>query len=76
MRNPQEFIAGHFPGAINHPLESIHLVKFQKNIPIYLFCHSGARSKLAAIQLNKAGYRAYNVSGGIIDWTGPLERGS
>ena len=56
----------------------------QKNIPLteigsytpatketlYVICHSGIRSKMAAKKLKKKGYDVINVRGGMIAWTG------
>ena len=36
--------------------------------PIYLICHSGARSKRGAKLLQQKGYEAISVKGGMMAW--------
>jgi rhodanese-related sulfurtransferase len=63
VRTPEEFQSGSVPGAINIPLQLIgsrvnQLKKPGK--PVITICRSGARSKMAAGMLRKAGIEAYN----------------
>jgi len=39
---------------------------------LYVICHSGVRSKLAAKKLKKNGYDVINVRGGMSAWTGKV----
>uniref|UniRef100_A0A7V4AN20 Rhodanese-like domain-containing protein n=1 Tax=Thermus tengchongensis TaxID=1214928 RepID=A0A7V4AN20_9DEIN len=69
VRTPQEFAAGHVPGAINLPVEAIASWADQvpKDKPVYLYCRSGNRSRQAAEYLKKKGYtNLYNLEGGIL----------
>jgi len=69
VRTPQEFAAGHVPGAINLPVEAIASWADQvpKDKPVYLYCRSGNRSRQAAEYLKKKGYtNLYNVEGGVL----------
>ena len=36
--------------------------------PIYVLCHSGARSARIVAYLEQQGYDAANVAGGIVEW--------
>lgn len=69
VRTPQEFAAGHVPGAINLPVEAIASWADQvpKDKPVYLYCRSGNRSRQAAEYLKNKGYtNLYNVEGGVL----------
>lgn len=39
---------------------------------LYVICHSGVRSKMAAKKLKKKGYDVINVRGGMSAWTGKI----
>jgi len=39
-----------------------------KNSKIFIYCRSGNRSILAARILSNAGFKSYNIEGGIIEW--------
>ena len=60
MRRPDEFAAGHIPGAINVANESIGLTEIselpEKDQLIMVYCRSGRSSKEAAEKLVKLGY--------------------
>jgi len=51
VREPNEYAAGHVPGAKNHPLSRFDAKKLPSGKPVVLVCRSGARSATA---LNKA----------------------
>lgn len=76
VRRQDEFVAGHIPGAICVPNESIvdlppgELPDTEQIILVY--CRSGRRSKEAAAKLAAMGYRNVYEFGGIIDWTGDV----
>lgn len=78
VRTIEEYDGGHIPGAINIPNETIgdevppELP--DKNQTIYVYCRSGNRSKKASEKLVKLGYTAVIEFGGIMDWTGELEK--
>lgn len=77
VRRQDEYDAGHIPGAILIPNESIGcdspeaLPDYDQIILIY--CRSGNRSKQAAEKLASMGYTNIFEFGGIIDWTGEIE---
>jgi rhodanese-related sulfurtransferase len=73
VREPDEFKAGHIPGAINIPrglLESrIGEQIPDKNTTIVVYCRSGVRSALASATLVKMGYiGVLNMDGGWKAW--------
>ena len=74
VRRPDEFAAGHIPGAINVANESIGTDEIpelpDKNQLIMVYCRSGRRSKEAAEKLVKLGYTNIVEFGGILDWKG------
>ena len=72
VRRPDEFAAGHIPGAINVANESIGTDEIpelpDKEQLIMVYCRSGRRSKEASEKLVKLGYTNIVEFGGIIDW--------
>ena len=79
VRRADEYSAGHIPGAINLPNESITTSELpelpDKNQLIMVYCRSGRRSKEASEKLVKLGYTNVVEFGGIIDWPGETVRG-
>lgn len=76
VRRQDEFDAGHIPGAILIPNESIGMER-PAELPdpdqiILVYCRSGRRSKEAAQKLFDMGYTHVYEFGGIIDWTGEV----
>jgi rhodanese-related sulfurtransferase len=78
VRRPDEYANGHIPGAINVPNEEIDTSEIpelpDKSQKILVYCRSGKRSKEAAKKLVKLGYTDIVEFGGILDWTGELEK--
>ena len=73
VRRPDEFAAGHLPGAVNlevtAPDFGQHVAALDKTKPTYVYCRSGARSANAAGQLTTAGFaHVSNLLGGVLDW--------
>ena len=79
VRRPDEFAAGHIPGAINVANESIGTADIpqlpDKDQLIMVYCRSGRRSKEASEKLVKLGYTNIVEFGGILDWTGETVTG-
>lgn len=76
VRRQDEYDAGHIPGAILIPNESISATQ-PELLPdldqiILVYCRSGNRSKQAAQKLAEIGYTNIYEFGGIIDWTGEI----
>ena len=76
VRRQDEYDAGHIPGAILIPNESIETEQ-PEELPdpdqiILIYCRSGNRSKQASQKLADMGYTNIYEFGGIIDWTGEI----
>lgn len=78
VRRSDEFSEGHIPDAINIPNESIGENEIaelpDKGQLILVYCRSGRRSKEAADKLVSLGYTNIVECGGILDWTGEIEK--
>ena len=79
VRRPDEFTAGHLPGAVNIDVTSPDFARrvaaLDKTKATYVYCRSGARSATAASQLTKAGFgQVSNLLGGVLDWPEKLVR--
>ncbi len=82
VRTAAEYETGHLKNALqanwNNEAEFQKRVKaLDKNIPVYTYCLSGARSGAAVQWLNANGYTAYNMQGGIKNWNNagkPLDK--
>ena len=70
VRQPDEYEAGHVPGAVLIPLGE--LGDRQGELPndqeLLVICKSGGRSATAVEALTGAGFRATNVAGGTMAW--------
>ncbi len=66
VRDPDEFAAGHAPGARNIPLNSLRasLGELPNERPIAVYCAVGGRAHNAVRLLRQHGYNASNLSGG------------
>ena len=78
VRRPDEFTAGHIPGAIQFTNESMTKENTAEVLPdkaqkIYVYCRSGRRSNLASQKLVDWGYSNIVEIGGIIDYDGVQE---
>lgn len=76
VRRQDEYDAGHIPGAILIPNESIGCDP-PEALPDYgqiilIYCRTGNRSKQAAEKLAAMGYRNIYEFGGITTWTGEI----
>jgi rhodanese-related sulfurtransferase len=71
VRTPQEFAAGHVPGAVNIPYDQVasHLAEIPRDEDVVVYCHSGRRAGLAGETLEKAGYkRVLHLQGDMQGW--------
>lgn len=74
VRTREEYAEGHVPGSVNLPLDQLETIHYDKSVPLFVYCRSGARSGRGVEFLKKAGYeKAVNI-GGIMDYHGPVER--
>lgn len=78
VRRADEYAGGHIPGAINVANETINDTCPEElpdmNQTIYVYCRSGNRSKQASEKLVSLGYTNIIEFGGILDWTGEIEK--
>jgi rhodanese-related sulfurtransferase len=82
VRDPNEYSAGHFPGAINVSRGTLEFNVWSKipdqNAKIYVYCKTAGRSTLATKTLNDLGYKnAVLVDVQFEDWIKkgyPVER--
>jgi rhodanese-related sulfurtransferase len=83
VREPDEFVEGHLPGAVNIPrgllefeVDGHPAVNYQtaealshRERPVVLYCLSGGRSALAAEALKRLGFTSpVSLAGGILHW--------
>lgn len=70
VREPEEWGAGHAPGATHIPLGELgaRSGEIPADQTVYVICRSGNRSAHATHALNGAGWRAVNVAGGMHEW--------
>ena len=76
VRSPQEYREGHIPGSQNVPLQQLDKVEEvteNKDTVLYVYCHSGARSRQAVSLLQAMGYTSVRNIGGIAAYSGKVE---
>ena len=76
VRSPQEYREGHIPGSQNMPLQQLDKVEEvteNKDTILYVYCHSGARSRQAVSLLKHMGYTNVHNIGGIAAYSGKVE---
>lgn len=66
VRTPEEFSRGHFPDAINIPVDELRgrLAEIPGDRQVAVYCQVGQRGYLATRILRQKGFHAVNVSGG------------
>ncbi len=84
VREPNEFMSGHIPGAKNIPLagfyqpDVVQTLGLKPGDEVGLHCRSGARSAAAFWVLHEQGIRAKNYLGSMLEWEAesdlPVER--
>lgn len=70
VREPDEYVSGHVPGAMSMPLAVVPLrhSELDKSEPVYVICEVGGRSAQACAYLAGLGFDAVNVGGGTGMW--------
>ncbi len=74
---PEEYREGHIPGSKNISLQTLDRVSSvveNKDTELFVYCHSGARSRQATRALQLMGYTKVNDIGGISAYQGRVER--
>lgn len=78
VRTPEEYEAGHIPGAENVPIDSLPQAagSWDKTKPLLVYCATGARSLNAKQFLAGQGFTGvYNLTAGIASWDGEVLAG-
>lgn len=80
VREPEEYVAGHVPGAVPIPMNQLatRMGEIDKTSRVFVICASGNRSSAMTDLLRGAGFDAVSVAGGTGAWTRsgrPLEGG-
>lgn len=72
VREANEWNAGHIPGAVWIPLGQLNkrIRELPQNQDIIVVCRSGNRSAIATKLLMDQGFRAQNLTGGMLNWRG------
>lgn len=75
VREPGEYQAGHLPGAVNIPRGVLEFnignnpALANKDEPIVLYCKTGGRAALSAVNLQRMGYsQVRSLTGGFDGW--------
>ena len=73
VRTGEEYADGHLPGAINIDWRGEDFMEkaealLDKGRTVIVYCRSGRRSAEAAAKLDGAGFKTYNLLGGILAW--------
>ncbi|HEY6425245.1 MAG TPA: rhodanese-like domain-containing protein [Pseudonocardiaceae bacterium] len=73
VRENDEWMAGHAPGAVHVPMAQVpqrldELATSFPDGPVPVVCRSGGRSARVTAYLAKAGWDAVNVDGGMRAW--------
>jgi rhodanese-related sulfurtransferase len=70
VREPDEWAAGHVEGAQHIPMNDIprRTAELDQDADIVVVCKVGSRSAQVTAWLNRQGYRAANLDGGMMAW--------
>ncbi len=72
VREPYEHEAGRIEGDRHVPIPELTAAAaaMDKERPVVFYCRSGSRSSLATQAFRASGYKAFNLTGGIVAWVG------
>lgn len=70
VREPEEWDAGHIDAAVHIPMGQLNarVVELPRDQRIVCVCRVGGRSQAVADALDRAGYTAENLDGGMHAW--------
>ena len=74
VRTPEEFAAGHIPGALNIPYDELparlHELEGRQGDEVVVYCRTGRRAKIAEDALTEAGFAfVRDLEGHMVAWT-------
>lgn len=74
VRTPEEYLEAHLPNSVNIDHEDIlknvgEIAGRFQGKKIYAICRSGGRSDLVVLALRQEKAEAYNIKGGMIEWS-------
>ena len=76
VRTASEYADGHIPNAVNIDVLSSNFAEkiatLDKAKTLAIYCRSGRRSKAAAEQAVKLGFKVVELDGGVLSWSGEL----
>ena len=69
VRTVEEFNSGHYPGAVNIPVDQLEgkISSLDKNKAYIVYCRSGRRSGIAQKKMTESGFRNVTNAGGLKD---------
>jgi len=75
VREKSELSISKIAGSLNIPLGDLegHMAELNQSTPIVVICRSGIRSARAVLVLQRAGFTAYNLAGGINAWSAQID---
>ncbi len=81
VRQPEEYAAGHIPGACLIPVHELpgRLAELPRDREVICVCQSGSRGRSATRRLVAAGFNVVNLTGGTNNWSKhglPVKKGS
>lgn len=70
VREPEEWEGGHVPGAVFIPMGELgaRIGELPTDERVVVICRSGHRSALVTAALQRAGFEATNLAGGLLAW--------
>ncbi len=72
VRSREEFREGRLAGAVHIPLEELTFRHHElgRNRPVVVYCRFGSKSMMAARELDRMGYQAASLVGGLNGYRG------